>query len=58
MPAPPRPVDRRQSRAVLLLSAALAALATLWLVGGYLLLTRAPDLGPLPGATPTPSATR
>lgn len=49
----------RQSRAVVLLSLALAAMVALWVVGGYLLYTRTPaDFGVPPGTSPSPSASR
>lgn len=59
MDAYPPPSRPSQSRAVALLVLALAALLTLWGVGGYLLYTWAPaDFGePAPG-TATPSAPR
>jgi hypothetical protein len=54
-PSPPR-----QSKAVALLALALVALVALWVIGGYLLYTRAPaDFGEAPrDATPSPSASR
>jgi hypothetical protein len=57
-PPPPRarPVRRPQSTAVAVLALALAAMLTLWVVGGYLLYTNAPDnFGEPPQTTASPS---
>ncbi|MBX6751540.1 MAG: hypothetical protein IRY85_18085 [Micromonosporaceae bacterium] len=57
---PSSPSQPRQSTAVVLLALALAAMVALWVVGGYLLYTRAPaDFGvPPQDTTPSPSAPR
>jgi hypothetical protein len=58
VPAPqsPRPVRRPQSTAVAVLALALAAMLTLWIVGGYLLYTNAPaNFGEPPQTTASPS---
>jgi hypothetical protein len=48
-----------QTLAVLVLSLVLAGLLTLWLVGGFLLFTRAPaNFGVPPNATASPSVSR
>jgi hypothetical protein len=57
VPPPPRP-PAPQSRAVVVLSVALAAMVALWLIGGYLLYTYGGGLGDLPGSSPSPSAPR
>jgi hypothetical protein len=56
---PTSPSRPRQSKAVGLLALALAGLTALWVVGGYLLYTRAPaDFGVSPQVSPSPSASR
>lgn len=55
-PSPSRPT---QTRAVVLLALALAAMAALWGIGGYLLYTRAPaDFGEPPASTTSPTTRR
>ena len=48
-----RPFDPRQPRALAVLVVTLAALLVLWGVGAFLLLTRTPDFGDLPGSSPS-----
>jgi hypothetical protein len=51
---PPTPHRRApQSRAVVVLSVALAVLVALWVVGGYVLYEYAHELGELPGTAPS-----
>jgi hypothetical protein len=48
---------RPQTRAVLVLAAALTALVTLWVVGGFVLVRYAPpDFGVPPNSTASPTA--
>ena len=52
----PQQPTRPQSRAVVVLSLALAGLLALWIVGGYVLVRYAPaDFGELPKASASPS---
>jgi hypothetical protein len=56
-PPPPVAQPRPQSAAVAVLALVLAALVTLWVVGGYLLYRYAPaDFGQPPQAPASPSA--
>ena len=55
-PYPPALPRRPQSGAVAALAATLVALLTIWIVGAILLIRYAPDLGELPGSSPSPSA--
>lgn len=59
MVEPAAPTRPSQTKAVVLLTLALAALLALWGIGGYLLYTRAPaNFGEPPAATASPSAAR
>jgi hypothetical protein len=57
-PPPRRTPPHPQRGAVIGLAVTLAVLLTIWIVGSFLLVQYAPDLGELPGSDPSADATQ